>query len=156
LVPAPLPPTYRQGSLDLVASQDYARDLDATLERVSPTVVVAEGILPYFSQELQLHLFTQTARLLQACGGGTFLADIYHQQEIDQLRGVGRIFRWGLHRFTRTDEHPMIADLHQGRALLEQAGFTRVEAHPPRAWQQTLGLPLRRQGVGLHIYEASI
>ena len=154
--PAGLPSTYRQAPLDLIASQDYAADLGAALARVNPTVVITEGILPYFSIEQQQHVFARIAALLRCCGGGTYLTDVHHQRETDRLGRFATVFRWGLHLIARSPLHPMIPDEATGRLLLAQAGFDAVTVHDPRQWQQELDLPLRPLGAGLAIYEARV
>lgn len=154
--PGRLPPTYRQAALDLVASRDYVADLGPALQRVSPTLVITEGILPYFSIEQQRHVFGRVAALLRYCGGGSYLTDVHHQREADRLRGVAAVFRWGLHQIARSPRHPMIPDEPTGRELLRRAGFDEVRVHYPEQWQRELGLRLRRHDAALSIYEGKV
>lgn len=156
LVGGDAPGSYRQAALDLVASQNYVADLGPALARVGPTVVITEGILPYFSLEQQRHVFSRVAALLRWCGGGAYLTDVHHQQEADRLGGITAVFRWGLSRVARSPQHPMIPDEAAGRGWLSQAGFDEVAVHDPATWQRELDLPLRRHGVGLRIYEARV
>jgi hypothetical protein len=157
LVEKVAPPGYHLRALDLIASQDYARDLEPALQQVRPTVVITEGILPYFSIDQQRHVFSCIAGLLHSCGGGTYLTDIHHQDEVDRLPlGLARIFRWGLHQISRSPRNPMIPNFELGERLLLEAGFHRVRAHRPSDWEQELDLPHRELGSGLHVYESTV
>jgi O-methyltransferase involved in polyketide biosynthesis len=157
LAGAGLPAGYHLAALDLIASRDYVRDLGPALEPVSPTVVITEGILPYFPLVLQRHVFGCIAALLRACGGGTYLTDVHHQQEVDRLPlDLGARFRWLQHLLARSPRYPMIADDAQGRAMLLDAGFQQVVVHHPGEWQEELDLPVRRIHSGLRVYEASV
>lgn len=147
------PPCYRLVPLDLLASEDYVQALGPALRPVAPTVVITEGILPYFSLEQQQQVFNRVAALLRHCGGGTYLAEIHHQEELD---AVSELFRAGLALVARSPRHPMIANLEQGSAMLARAGFGRVVAHDPADWCRPLGLPSRFRGAGLRVYEAHL
>ena len=153
LLGAEQPPGYRLADLDLLASADYAADLGPVLRRVAPTVVITEGILSYFPLARQRQVFARVAALLRHCGGGTYLAEIHHQEQIDRL---GELFRAGLALLARSPRHPMIPGAATGRAMLGEAGFDRVTVHDPRDWQHELGLPPPRRQTGLRVYEASV
>jgi O-methyltransferase involved in polyketide biosynthesis len=148
------PAEYRQTSLDLVGSRDYVHDLGAALSNVAPTVVITEGILPYFSRAISQHVFDEVVRLLRQCGGGTYLTDIHHQERIDTM-ALGRLFRSALHLVARSPKYPMIRNFDEAEAMLRRAGFDRVTAHHPRDFNH-LGLTVRRRGSGLRIYEAVV
>jgi O-methyltransferase involved in polyketide biosynthesis len=128
------PPGYAQAALDLMAGTDYAVALGPTLRRGLPTVVVAEGLLSYFDLDGQQTIFDRVATLLAACGGGSFLADIHHQEDLDRLGLVVPVFRRALGILTRTTPRPMVKSFEQGRAMLRRAGFTDVIAHRPADW----------------------
>jgi len=155
LVGADAPTTYQQAELDLAGSRDYAADLGRALRPIAPTVVITEGILPYFPLSLQQHVFGQIAALLRACGGGVYLTDIHHQDAVDRL-ALGRAFRVGLHLVARSPRHPMIANQRQAEQMLGRAGFERVVAHHPLQWQRALALPVRPRGSGLRVYQATL
>jgi len=152
-----LPASYHLAALDLISSRDYVHDLGPALGKLSPTVVITEGILPYFPLVLLRHVFQSVAALLRACGGGTYLTDVHHQQEVDQLPlDLGARFRWLQHLLARSPRYPMIADQEQGRAMMLGAGFQRVVVHDPRDWQEELDLPVQRIHSGLRVYEATV
>jgi O-methyltransferase involved in polyketide biosynthesis len=151
-----VPERYRLAALDLIASADYMRDLGELLEREPPTVVIAEGLLIYFSLEQQQQIFNRVAAMLCACGGGVFLTDVHHQDEVDKTHLMGKGFRWFLHRFSRTSMNEMIANFDEGQAMLQRAGFTQVTGHRPATWSEALGLPIKALDSGLCIYEARI
>ena len=150
-----LPSTYRQAALDLVASDDYGADLAAVLRRGAHTVVVAEGLLSYFALPTQQKVFDRVAALLAACGGGTFLTDVHHPEEVDRLGAIGTLFRGGLGVLTRTRPGPMIASFEEGQRMLRRAGFSRVVQHHPEDWRHLVDLPVRARGSGLRVYEAT-
>jgi O-methyltransferase involved in polyketide biosynthesis len=145
---------YHLVPLDLIESQDYARDLRPALQALAPTVVLAEGLLTYYSLPLQQKIFERVCRLLQSCGGGTFITDVHHQMDVDRLGTVARLFMRGLHQLARTEQHRMIAHAAQGRQMLQQAGFSSVQLHRPADWEARLNLPVRPVGAGLWVYEA--
>jgi O-methyltransferase involved in polyketide biosynthesis len=148
------PPEYRQASLDLVGSRDYARELSSVLVPLAPTVVITEGILPYFPRVITQHVFNKVARLVRQCGGGTYLTDIHHQDRVSSL-GLGELFRSVLHLIAHSPKYPMIKNFDEAGAMLRRAGFRRVTAHHPRDFEH-LGIPIRSRGSGLRIYEASL
>lgn len=150
------PEHYAQHPLDLLASEDYARDLQPALQRVAPTVVITEGLLPYFSADQVQQIFDRIAALLRWCGGGTYLTDIHHQDAVDRLGPTAKLFRWGLHAFSRTPQKKLIPSFEQGQQMVLAAGFDRAEGHHPSQWHQALSLPLPRKDSGLMIYEAQL
>ena len=150
------PEHYRQGALDLIASEDYAADLQDVLVRGAPTVVITEGILSYFSMAHQQRIFDKIAALLRWCGGGTYMTDIHHQDEVDRLGLAAAVFRWGLHKISRTEQEALIPNFGEGQQMLEQAGFDQVVGLHPNQWHEELSLPLLRKDSGLMIYEARL
>jgi O-methyltransferase involved in polyketide biosynthesis len=150
------PPGYRLRALDLVASQDLSADLGDALQRVAPTAVITEGLLPYLSSQQQQALFGKLAALLRWCGGGVYLADVHHERDVQRLGPVASAFRWTLHQFSGAPQIQLIRDLEQGRAMLRRAGFGGLEVHRPADWRRPLGLPLRRHDSGLVVYEATV
>jgi O-methyltransferase involved in polyketide biosynthesis len=149
MVGASVPRGYHLAALDLVASRDYAGDLEPALKRSCSTVVITEGILPYFSLALVRHVFRSVAALLRACGGGVYLTDVHHQQELDRLGPLARVFWEGLQLSTRTPRHRMIEDREQGTRLLRSAGFEAVDVHDPSAGSTA-------SCAGMCVYEARI
>jgi O-methyltransferase involved in polyketide biosynthesis len=149
------PPSYLQAELDLMAAPDYASALGPALRREPRTVVIAEGLLSYLDLDRQQLLFGRVAALLAACGGGCFLTDVHHQEDVDRLGLMVGLFRGALGVLTRSTPHPMIRDLEQGRAMLELAGFGEVTAHRPADWAGELDLPVRRRDSGLRVYQAA-
>lgn len=151
-----LPPSYQQIPMDIAGSADYAADLSPALQKLAPTVVISEGILAYFPLELQQQVFARVAALLRACGGGTYLCDVHHEEAVQRLGPAASLFRQTLHLVSRTQQEAFIHDEAAGRRMMEQAGFDRVTAHLPAQWQKPLGLPSRSIDSGLSIYEATV
>lgn len=150
------PDSYHLRPLDLVESTDYARDLGDVIQRQTPTVVITEGILPYFSEELQQLIFQRVADLLRFCGGGTYLTDVHHQEAVDRLGKLAAVFRWALHHISGTQQISLIPDFATGQQMMQQAGFTHVRCHRPVEWQQYLGLPQQVLDSGMTVYQARI
>lgn len=144
-----VPRGYHVTSLDLIASRDYARDLEPALERQCPAVVITEGILLYFPLALVRHVFRCVAALLRACGGGTYVTDVHHQQELDRLGALPRMFWEGLQLSTRTPRHRMIEDRGQGTRMLRSAGFDEVLVHDPSVGTEA-------SCAGMCVYEARL
>lgn len=150
------PDSYRGQALDLIESDDYVADLGAALKRVSPTVVVTEGLLSYFDAERRQHIFDQIGALLRWCGGGAYLTDMHHQEAVDRMGPVGSAFRTALHQLTNTAQSRLIQDMDEGRADLGRAGFDQVTGHDPKAYEDSLGLVVKDTSVGLTVYEATL
>ncbi len=151
-----VPEHYHQASLDLIESKDYAADLQDVLLPETPTVVITEGILSYFSMTHQQQIFDRIAALLRWCGGGTYLTDIHHQDEVDRLGLAAAFFRWGLHKISKTEQQALIPNFGKGQSMLSSAGFEEVVGLHPNQWHEELSLPLLRKDSGLMIYEASL
>lgn len=156
LAGADRPAGYLQAELDLMASGDYAAALGPALERELQPVVIAEGLLSYFDLESQQRLFDRVAALLRACGGGTFLADVHHQEDADRLGIWVTLFRGALGVLTRTTPQPMIRNYQAGREMLRRAGFSEVIAHRPADFADALALPVRARDSGLRVYQATL
>ncbi len=150
------PSGYQPMPLDLIESQDYVADLAPALRRESPTVVVTEGILPYFDAPRRQHIFDQIGALLRWVGGGVYLTDIHHQEAVDRMGPVAFAFRTGLHHLTNTVQSPLIKDMDEGRADLQRAGFDRLIGHDPKDFERRLGLVVNDTSSGLSIYEARV
>lgn len=151
-----VPEHYHQAALDLIASDDYAADLQGVLVQGAPTVVITEGILSYFSVDYQQRIFDKIAALLRWCGGGTYMTDIHHQDEVDRLGLAAAVFRWGLHKISDTEQTALIPNFGVGQQMLESAGFSDVVGLHPNQWHEELSLPLLRKDSGLMIYEAKV
>ena len=156
LVGGGAPAGYLGLPLDMIESHDYVADLGAALQRVSPTVVVTEGILSYFDAPRRQHIFDQIGALLRWCGGGAYITDIHHQEAVDRMGPVGFAFRTALHHLTKTVQSRLIQDMDEGRADLQRAGFAEVTGHDPKAYEDALGLVVKDTSVGLTIYEATL
>ena len=148
------PPSYQQRPLDLIASDDYVADLGEALQRVSPTVVVTEGLLPYFDSPQRQHIFEQIAALLRWCGGGAYLTDMHHQEAVDRMGPVGFAFRTALHHMTDTVQATLIQNMDEGRGVMQAAGFSQVSGHDPADYVDSLGVVVKDTSSGLTIYEA--
>ena len=155
LAGADLPPGYVQAELDLMEGADYAEALGPALRWDPRTVVIAEGLLSYFDLRAQQLIFDRVAALLAACGGGRFLADVHHQEDVDRLGVMVTLFRGALGVLTRTTPQPMIRDEAEGDEMLRRAGFVEVIAHRPSDWAAALDLPVRARDSGLRVYEAT-
>ena len=151
-----VPQSYHQRAVDLIECDDYAAALQDVLLRQTPTVVITEGILPYFSMAHQAQIFAKIARLLRWCGGGTYLTDVHHQDEVDRLGAPAAFFRWGLHLISRTEQEALIPNFSEGQLMLQEAGFSDVVGLHPSQWHEALNLPMLRKDSGLMIYEAKI
>ena len=156
LLGARAPTSYRQHALDLIESDDYVADLGDALQRVSPTVVVTEGLLPYFDAPRRQHIFEQIAALLRWTGGGAYLTDMHHQEAVDRMGPVGFAFRTALHHMTDTVQATLIQDMDQGRAVMQAAGFSEVRGHDPATFADSLGVIVKDRSSGLTIYEATL
>jgi len=148
------PASYQQRPLDLIESDDYVADLGEALQRVSPTIVVTEGLLPYFDAPRRQHIFEQIAALLRWCGGGAYLTDMHHQEAVDRMGPVGFAFRTALHHMTDTVQATLIQDMGEGREVMTAAGFDRVNGHEPGDYVDSLGVVVKDRSSGLSIYEA--
>ena len=142
--------------LDLIASDDYVADLRGVLVQGAPTVIITEGILSYFSMDQQQRIFDKIAALLRWCGGGTYMTDIHHQDEVDRLGSAAALFRWGLHKLSDTEQTALIPNFGAGQQMLAAAGFSDIVGLHPNQWHEELSLPLLRKDSGLMIYEAKI
>lgn len=151
-----VPHGYHLAPLDVVASRDYAATLGALVTQRSPTVVITEGILPYLPLSLVRHLFARVAALIGACGGGAYITDVHHHQELDRLGAPGAIFWRALQLVTRTSGHRMIENRAQGTQLLGAAGFREVIVHDPSEWRDLLGFEAGVRDAGMVVYEARI
>jgi O-methyltransferase involved in polyketide biosynthesis len=154
LVGAGPPLSYGQAELDLMATPDYAAALGPALRREPRTAVIAEGLLSYLDRASQQLLFERVAALLSACGGGWFLTDVHHQEDVDRLGWMVRFFRGALGVLTRSAPPRMIQDAGEGSAMLECAGFGEVTVHRPADWADELGFRVRPRDSGLRVYEA--
>ncbi len=153
LLPARLPPGYRQAALDLLGRDDYVAQLDRVYLRDAPAVVLTEGILTYFSPEQVAQVLARVAGLLRACGGGTYLTELHHGDQVDAML-LGRAFRFCLHRLTGVPLRPLVRNRVQAESMFRQAGFDEVKVHHPRDWAAELALPIQPIDSGLRVYEA--
>jgi O-methyltransferase involved in polyketide biosynthesis len=156
LVDGNMPETYHQAALDLIECRDYAAEMATMLRRVSPTVVIAEGVLAYYEAAHQEQIFARVADLLRQCGGGTFLLDLHFADEVGHPAGLLDLFRRGLNLLAATRSPLLVGSWAEAEAMLQRAGFLPIVAHRPSDWAEMLDLPLRRVGAGLCVLEASI
>jgi O-methyltransferase involved in polyketide biosynthesis len=156
LVGCASPPSYHQVALDLIATEDYAAILAPLLRTGTRTVVIAEGFLAYFPLSTQQRFFDRVAALLAACGGGVFLTDVHHQEDVDRLGALGTIFRTGLGLLSRTVQHPGIPNFEEGCRMLRRSGFSAVSVHRPADWSGVLDAPAGGRDSGLRVYEARL
>lgn len=150
------PSEYHQQALDIVESRDYVADLGPVLRPLSPTVVVTEGLLSYFSPEQRQGIFEKIAALLRHTGGGMYVTDMHHQEAVDRMGKTAFAFRTALHHLTGTVQTTLIQDFAEGEARLLRAGFSSVRCHEPADFVDELGLVVKDRSSGLSVYEAHL
>lgn len=153
------PNSYRALALDVLATEDFANALAPYLRGAAgegPVIVITEGVIPYFPLALQQRLFSRIAALLRHVGGGYYLTDVHHQEEVDRLGAVASTFLTVLSGLSRTRLSRMIADEQDGRARFASAGFDALTIYRPADFRGAVALPKKRRDSGLAIYQGRV
>ena len=146
---------YRLTEMDLDVSEDYGATLSPYL-RPGKTAVIAEGLLLYLPLSLQERIFGRIGALLGQLGGGCFVADVHHEQDVRLAGPLIGAFRRLLHLFSRTQLPQQIPTAEAGQQLMREKGFHALTIHRPEDWRQRLNLNIGVTNVGLSIYQATL
>ena len=126
-------------------------------EHLDPTVgtaIITEGLVNYFDRDVTAQIWSSFADVIAGFGGGVYLADIGLQSDWPDAL-IPRIFRTGLHRFTRGNVELRYFDGPDETAdALRRGGFSTVEVHQPHSFSDRLDIPEIRRGDVIRIIEA--
>jgi O-methyltransferase involved in polyketide biosynthesis len=149
---APLPARYAAVALDLLACDDYFAALGEHLScDAGKTMVVTEGLLPYFGQAQRQMLLERIARLLRAVGGGFYATDLHHVDKSAWQGLAGRMATGFLSRFAGVDRIQFIEGEEQGREIFGNAGFAPVEVVYPAKLADELELPRVEGALAIYV-----
>jgi O-methyltransferase involved in polyketide biosynthesis len=147
------PASLHLAAFDLLATEDYFEALRENLVS-GRTAVITEGLIHYFPLALQSVLFRRIAELLRRVGGGVYLTDVHHEEDV-QKSTVVRFFRYLLHRFTSAEQPEYIPDATVGRRMVEEAGFDALAIFGSEDFSELQGKQ-QVNDLNVRIYQARI
>lgn len=109
------------------------------LNKNEKTVVITEGLTIYYDMEHLKTIFTNIANLLKASGGGVYITDIYHEEDLKRNFLNNKIMDFAV-KFLKTQFRSDIDNSEEGESFLRECGFDYVESVNPLHFSKQLGL----------------
>jgi O-methyltransferase involved in polyketide biosynthesis len=139
---------YQKKNIKRPNHQFIATDLltDNVSEVVSPLInknekliVITEGLTPYFDMEHLKKIFINIYRILKDNGGGVYITDIYHEEDMARNILNNKIMSTAV-KLIKADFHLDIDNGDEGEAFFKECGFDFVEMINPLHFSKQLAL----------------
>ncbi|MFN8575307.1 MAG: class I SAM-dependent methyltransferase [Candidatus Sericytochromatia bacterium] len=109
------------------------------LNKNEKTVVITEGLTIYYDMEHLKTIFKNICNLLKASGGGVYITDIYHEEDLKRNFFNNKVMSYAV-KFLRTEFRSDIDNSEEGESFLRECGFDYVESLNPLHFSKQLGL----------------
>ncbi|MBC7474209.1 MAG: class I SAM-dependent methyltransferase [Candidatus Sericytochromatia bacterium] len=120
--------------------------LDNLSEKISPlltkdekTVIITEGLTIYYDMESLKKIFSNIAKLLKKNGGGVYITDIYHEEDMKRNIFNNSVMNLAL-KFLQIKFYMDIDNSDEGESFFRECGFDYVESINPLLFSKQLGL----------------
>jgi O-methyltransferase involved in polyketide biosynthesis len=122
-----------------IFNDDLIQKLSPLLDKNEKSVVITEGLTIYYDMEHLKTIFTNICKLLKASGGGVYITDIYHEEDLKRNFFNNKIMSMAI-KFLRTEFRSDIDNSEEGESFLRECGFDYVESVNPLHFSKQLGL----------------
>lgn len=109
------------------------------LNKNEKSVVITEGLTIYYDMEHLKTIFTNICNLLKASGGGVYITDIYHEEDLKRNFFNNKVMSYAI-KLLRTEFRSDIDNSEEGESFLRECGFDYVESLNPLHFSKQLGL----------------
>lgn len=122
-----------------VFNDDLSEKFSSLLNKNEKSVVITEGLTIYYDMEHLKKIFTNIAKLLKDNGGGVYITDIYHEEDLKRNFFNNKVMSWAV-KLMRTEFRSDIDNSEEGESFLRECGFDYVESVNPLLFSKQLGL----------------
>lgn len=122
-----------------ILEEEITKKLAGYLNPKEKTVVISEGLTPYFDMEHLRKIFTNVANFLKANDGGVYICDIYHEEDFIKPTISQKIMNISI-KLMGTKFFTDIENEEEGQSFMKECGFDYVECINPLTFSKQLGL----------------
>ena len=122
-----------------VFNDSLSEKFQGLLSKNEKTVVITEGLTIYYDMEHLKTIFSNIAKLLKDNGGGVYITDIYHEEDLKKNVLNNKIMNYAI-KFLGTEFKSDIDNSEEGESFLRECGFDYVESINPLHFSKQLGL----------------
>ena len=120
-------------------SDDLSQKITPHLNKREKLVVITEGLTIYYDMENLKKILTNIVKLLKDNGGGVFIADVYHEEDMKRNVFSNSIMKLAI-KFLRVKFYCDIDNAEEGESFFRECGFDYVESLNPLHFAKQLGL----------------
>lgn len=124
--------------LDLI-NEKMTDKISHLLNKNEKTLVITEGLTPYFEMEQLRKIFTNIASFLKANGGGVYITDMFHVEDLQRNIYNSNLMKIAL-KLLNAHIKADIDNSDEGQTFLRDCGFDFVETINPLHFSKQLGL----------------
>lgn len=129
---------HKFAPLDIFHENMYEK-LNSFIIKKEKTIVISEGLTPYFNKEQLKKIFTNIAKFLKDSGGGVYITDIFHVEDLDRNIANSSLMKMALGLLNAKIQNNII-NSDDGQLFLKECGFDYVETINPLHFSKQLGL----------------
>lgn len=118
---------------------NLSEKLSGLINKNEKSVVITEGLTIYYDMEHLKTIFMNIAKLLKENGGGVYITDIYHEEDLKRNFFNNKVMSYAV-KLMRTEFKSDIDNSEEGESFLRECGFDYVESVNPLLFSKQLGL----------------
>lgn len=122
-----------------VFKDNLSQKIGPLLNKNDKTVVITEGLTIYYDMEDLKKIFTNISKLLKENGGGVFITDIYHEEDMKRNFLNNSVMSFFV-KLLKIKFYTDIDNSEEGESFFRECGFDYVESLNPLHFSKQLGL----------------